>query len=138
MKKKTKKQKRKELVRKLFYNILSAVRLQNEPIKLVIKNHSFYTNGQIKILFNHNKELVRAIVLLNLDAIGVLSSAGLGNHYYKNRSENTAFLKHNKHKMLRFIILHELGHFYNRVYNLRENTEKNADTFAIENLNRVK
>ena len=144
--------KAKKLYKKLFIHLKKKAfenKLENSDIKLRISN-TFGVNGsycQEKSTKNFYGEVTKKRYTISISLYSLKNQTtkyGYSSSYYSARPERLLFLKHNRKKSLYFVILHELYHAYQRIYNIPCNNtswhndrEYQADTFAIENLDKI-
>ena len=144
--------KAKKLYKKLFIHLKKKAfenKLENSDIKLRISN-TFGVNGsycQEKSTKNFYGEVTKKRYTISISLYSLKNQTtkyGYSSSYYSARPERLLFLKHNRKKSLYFVILHELYHAYQRIYNIPCNNtswhndkEFQADTFAIDYINKI-
>ncbi len=138
-----KKEKREKiLIQKLFNDIRKQTIPEYSKIKLriaKIRNRGGCCLAYYSSEDKENKYPTRIYITINLTNIKLKSKIGYCNDYYEGRHEKLKFVIGNKHKALRFIILHELRHAYQRINNTLKhydtlNKEIDADDYAVKTL----
>ena len=134
--------KRKLLIRELFNKIKGDFNIQNTSL-------DFEDDKEINGSCAMQKKIdnkVHAIIKLSIHGFGVRIKKGYTNYYYPKRHNRLAFVKNNKHVLVRFVILHELGHVIHGIKCIKENLEykwtgketreRFADNFALHHIDK--
>jgi len=135
---------RNRLIRRLFNYYKKELQAEGLPIKLMIQNKgNMYGSSRAHYIFQYYGNYTGRVakVILNIRAIDQRIKEGYGEDYYKGRNIRLAFVLHNRHICLRFILLHELAHCIsylrgnlNRINHKDHSHEVYADSFALEHL----
>ena len=132
---------------------MKRIHKRNELIQKLFTKLSIITLGvkykEVKLLINYNKnkktsQYCDKVITLSYYGVKYFAKNGYSNNYYQGRHEKiNAIVKNAIKTELRFVLLHELYHFKQRVIqrksydyciNSRREIEEDADDFAIDKI----
>lgn len=126
------------------YHSLIKIRITDTPF---IRGNS----SRCKTIYNDklNNDIYRIIINLDLISLKDTVKNGYTDHYYQTRRNKLFFVIGNRRLAIRFVLLHELRHAYQRIYKVKRDNKYNlnwvlnkvkeidADDFAISKLKEV-